>query len=126
MNSQWRNFVHSSLPPSKEQYESLEECIADIPQHILVGSLRGSYVHGLHRSVENVYKDAAQFQFREPARVQDDVADGGDGLVSPAEDERETGKCIIQFIMTMEDTLETLETLETFRCRANLFYFKWF
>lgn len=41
------------------------ESTADI-SHILVGSLRGSHVHNLHRLVANVYKDAAQFQFREP------------------------------------------------------------
>lgn len=61
--------------------------------------------------MENVYKDAAQFQFREPARAQDDatvaMGDSGDGgpdrsVMSPAEDERETGKCIIQFSMTMQ------------------------
>lgn len=101
-----------------ELFGSFEECTAEISQHILVGSLRGSHVHGL-QVLASVYKDAARFQFREPAmttsaglgkdgeretlrrnendtfRATDDNGGGCGTVTSPTEDSRDTGECII-------------------------------
>lgn len=46
-----------------------------------MGSLRGSQVHGLQRMVANVYKEAVQFQFREPGCTLPDSGGGGVGGV---------------------------------------------
>lgn len=79
--------------------------------------MRGSFVRGLHGLVANVYKDAAQLQFREPVALreaghlggqrgdngsEDSRKGGGDGEETVGEEcssspanEQETGKCII-------------------------------
>lgn len=91
-----------SSPVSTDFYESMEECTAEITQHIMVGTFRGSHVQRLQSVVANVYKDAAQFQFRDLATVEKNDSnhwgDGGkdercrNGLSVIAEDEWEAGK----------------------------------
>lgn len=92
---------------------TLEECIAEISHQFLLGSMRGSYVRGVHALVANIYEDAAKLQFREPTalretghletRPRDNVLEdsqkgGGGGLGDPLGSpvgEKEGGQCII-------------------------------
>lgn len=56
-----------------DQYECWEDCVAEMPQKFLMGTIRGNLIDNMKNNLINIFKEVTKYQFTESSAVDENM-----------------------------------------------------